>query len=455
MPDQFDATLGWHEAVHRRLGEVLYYFFVKVNLNNPNRIKAQFDRLIADKKLSSVRIFEVFGTYDLIIRAWVHSSKAQEFRKWIQDALGEECRLIHLFEVTHVDHRWYPALADRSLSQVTEELIKRAQRDNRDLQRLVDIGLITQRPMIESGPRLIRFFVTVYFEMAGLNLYLDDGERISTEIAREISTNMRSLEFVTVDRGLGLCSMLIKGETIDYFSIAALPKWISTQYKLLRARTETYLVHTSRHLVGHEMIGEMTFVAMRGKDFFAYSIVPELYDGGPVGRNHETVLNFLRQLGGRSHEGLELTEKDKLLLRAYVLAFLNENTSEMGKVLYGLFAGLEHYLRATHKPLLGRLGVYEATMRRSAIESSKKHLALGDLLTLISVGSTEARRPEFSWPEWNSLVELRNKLMHGAFEDLDFSDLSGPLAELMARLPGLRKLLGAIEQVTGIPYEGD
>ena len=39
--------------------------------------------------------------------------------------------------------------------------------------------------------------------------------------------------------------------------------------------------------------------------------------------------------------------------------------------------------------------------------------------------------------------------------DLDFADLSGPLVDLITRLPGLRKLLSAIEQLTGVPYEGD
>src|SRR5437870_2746032 len=96
---------AWHHRVHERLGEILFYYFVRVSPRIPSEAKAKLRYLIAEKQLGSIRVFPIFGSYDLLMRAWLHPSVATHFASWLDSTLSN-CQVVP-FAVTHIDRRWY------------------------------------------------------------------------------------------------------------------------------------------------------------------------------------------------------------------------------------------------------------------------------------------------------------------------------------------------------------
>ena len=115
---------GWHERVHLRLGENLYYFFFKLSPFDTRRARHELDEMIKKNQLGSVRSFEIFGAYDLIVRAWLHPNIVNQFRGWLTSALKDQLRATHTFEVTHIDRRWYKSADPKVLAKIDDRIIQ-------------------------------------------------------------------------------------------------------------------------------------------------------------------------------------------------------------------------------------------------------------------------------------------------------------------------------------------
>lgn len=81
---------AWHHCVHERLGEMLFYFFVRVSPRNPSDVKTKLTSFVAEKQIGSIRVFPIFGSYDFLIRVWLHPSVATHFSSWL-DGLLSNC----------------------------------------------------------------------------------------------------------------------------------------------------------------------------------------------------------------------------------------------------------------------------------------------------------------------------------------------------------------------------
>ena len=51
MSIQFETTMGWHEKVHRHLGEELCYFFVKVSPFDEAKIKVNLEKMFKHRQI--------------------------------------------------------------------------------------------------------------------------------------------------------------------------------------------------------------------------------------------------------------------------------------------------------------------------------------------------------------------------------------------------------------------
>lgn len=452
-----DLTMGWHERVHRHLGEVLCYFFVKVSPLDTPRIKDGLDKMFLARGLGSVRVFEVYGAYDLIVRAWLHRTLVKDFDLWLTGSLEGMVKVVHPFQVTESDGRWYPELSERALERIDEKVIRQVQEKGKNLRRLIDVEhLITDRTD-HSRTTFIRFFVSVYFEGAGKEIYAQDGKAVADKVQQYLVEN-KALKFCTIDRGFGFCAMLIKGECLrqDYFEIAKLPVKLSTGLGAGRVTTETFLVHTPLPLVGHERIGQATFRAMAGKNLFAYAILPELDDDN-FGRNQrdpsrrDVVVNFLAEIQKLE---IDLIDRDRALIRRCLLAFVGDSLADYGKSLYGLFAGVENYLRSNYQAVIGKLEVARPVAlegTQAAGQLKKKHVVLGDLFTILSKVGQITSRSNLIFSGSDGFSELRNYTMHGDLPDIDLDGL----AKFLLVLPGLRRLLEEVQQITENEYTGD
>jgi len=160
----------WHRAVHERLGEALFYYLARVRPFDPQTVIENLKRLLVEKRLGSVRVFVIFGPYDLLIRAWLHPSVAKDFPSWLDVAL-ETCRSLHPFAVTHIDKRSYYQLDQDAyinrdlLESLDEDQINAVQQGHNPavLQRLIDAQLVINRSPTLQEPT-IRFFIAINLE---------------------------------------------------------------------------------------------------------------------------------------------------------------------------------------------------------------------------------------------------------------------------------------------------
>lgn len=429
--------MGWNERVHAHLGEILFYFFVKLSPLDSRRVRQDLEKLVARKALGAVRAYEIFGAYDLIVRAWLHPNLVSPFRSMLQGALRENLRSIHTFEVTNVDYRWYweeKKVDPKVLVRIDQDIIRAAQQRGTNLDSLIESGLVTYR-VSPSDERLIRFFTTVYLE--DTHAYDDLTERIIEDLQ-----SISAIRYLAIDRGFGFCSFLIKGEARDYFAISHVPRLMAERFRPSRVTTETFLCHDSGHFVGGEAIGEATFRAMQGKDLFFHSILPELYehDGLVPGRKAE-VEAFLTRLRSKTAEGLSLSESDKDLVHDCLLGYLKDRPTDTAKALFVLFMDTERVLRVLYKQFLGRAGVLRDALERARISTdTRKNLALGDVLSVLYHGGDILGESRLKWNGTEAFVTFRNKLVHGALDSVSLYDLEN----LIDLLPGLRLVLDTL-----------
>ena len=454
-PLNFWDNKFWHHEVHLRLGEALYYYLVRVRPFDSDDVRDRLKKLLSEQQLGSVRVFPIFGTYDLIIRAWLHPNVATRFRAELDAilAVAGSGHAVHTFMVERIDKRWHDQQGvDRSLLESLDEYaIRDVQRGERLdlLRRLIDGKLVLTRRRTQN----ISFFTTINIE--AITDALPAG--VVNAIRQYLLDRPRVIENVSIYRGSGYCSILVKGEVGNYFNIAPLPNWIGSTYRDFRVHTETYLVHEASHILGDEVVGEATFDALQGRDLFVQAIIPELYNKiiGQLKRG------AVERLLNEAALTLALTDKDKKVLHDYLLAYLNDDKTGMAKTMFTLFFELETYLRERHKEFVGRKTkggtVGEMYDKIHTPEAERENPTLKTFLHLysqtIKVTDEANEFGDLVGGEWDNLAKLRNDIVHGNVDPLQNWD--SLMKRLLPSLPRIRRLLLLIESVTGKAYNGD
>jgi hypothetical protein len=444
----------WHHLVHKKLGEVLFYYLVRVRPFNLKSTIANLEQLFKEKRLGSIRVFLIFGPYDLLIRAWLHPSIEPEFREWLEKSL-EQTRSIHPFAVQSVKKE-YSARGLANIDHTLLELIDRktVQRiqDNEDaelLQKFINGGLVYERE--HRTPSNAKFFVAIKVE--------DETHGLQSDVAKGInnycSQNRELLMFPSIYKGWGFCSVLVKAQVNDYFNVADLPNWIGDNYADLGVSTETYLVHGRSHIVGDELIGEATFAAIKGKSLFIQSIIPEIYDEQFEGS--AKIERFLKDLEEKT-EWYQLTQQDKNLLHDYLIGLLRDDTIKMAETLFIYFFSLEKFLRENHNQFTKRIidrpenikAIYDEVNQSRA----GKQLTLGDLLRVYRKGLeySEYKERAAILDNWQDLALIRNKVAHG---DIDLlTNWEEIISRMLKHLLNVHELVSLIEEVTENRYTG-
>ncbi|HEY6292317.1 MAG TPA: hypothetical protein VI455_12270 [Terriglobia bacterium] len=441
----------WHSRVHGHLGERLYHFLVRLRHFDPNNLDTQITTLLRVTGLGGIRVFRIFGLYDLLIRAWLHPSIEDSFRQALEKQLVP-WRAPATFAVTSIEFRsdrnGNPGnldIRDHDLASLDDRKIVEAQEPgSQTLAKLLRDGLVIERQPVTA----IRFYVGVSF---GRDESAIPGvvNRIQEALQEKTGRFTKIFQF-SIYRGYGFASILIKGKVKaqDYFSVVELPTWIRTEFSHFDPSTETYLVSgDDKKVVGDERIGKTTLTKVGGKDLFVQSIVPELYYDRGYPKERE-VEQFLRSLKSNWPD-FELTPEDKQLLHDYLLAFLEpkQGAKEMAKVLYLFFAKLEYDLREGLYPFLNRKKLSFRELSESAKIKKEKgeFLSLGDLVTLYTLA---IRKENLQIPlPGSDLAKLRNEIAHGAslMADRQWREI---LMRLLNELPGTRQLLTTMQNIT-------
>lgn len=433
----------WHHRVHERLGETLYYFLVRVRPLDLQELTIRLRALIGDKQLGGISVYPIFGAYDLLVRVWLHPSIAAQFRGWLSDSLRYN-HSIHPFAAEHINKIWYDQEYPKSdlLEELDQAQILAVQsgRDVALLQKLLDANLIIQQN--QSGG--IQFFISMYLEedsfsaqeliANGISRYLQDGDEINN---------------AAIYRGFGFCSILFEGQVQEYVNIAKLTNQLGREFNIYSLMTETYLVQDSNQIISNETIGQATFFALTGRDLFASSIIPELY------QSHSPKRIELERILRDEAFNQPLTQKDKKLLHDYLLGYLEDDATQMATTLFTFFFEFEQYLRLNYAEFISRKthqSVKEFCEQTKVVLSSKLP-TLVDTLNLYSLAIKHSDKTEklLLTGDWADLVGIRNAVVHGMDILPRWSDI---LKALINSLPKVRHLLLIIEDVTGNAYAG-
>jgi hypothetical protein len=203
--------------------------------------------------------------------------------------------------------------------------------------------------------------------------------------------------------------------------------------------------------LGDETIGSATLLALHGKDLFVQSIVPDIYDNAFA--KQEQVVRFLVD----EAQQYVFTEKDRKLLRDYLMAFLKDDGNEMAKTILLAFFGLESCLNKQHMKFISeRTGRPAHEVYRSAHlldEISRPSLKHKLQVCAFAIKETD-QNGEFHdlTGNWDDLPHLRNDIMHGNVDPM--TDWDVILRRLMSFLPRLRQLLKLIEDSAGATSGG-
>ena len=117
----------WHPSVHHKFGEQLYFFEVKPDTYN-NWFKITIEEILRSCDVQGWCLYEVYGFYDVLIRAWM----THEQRLLFEKELNKQANIMKFneFLANHTDYLWsnqqqeMPVLPERSLNKYdTDTLI--------------------------------------------------------------------------------------------------------------------------------------------------------------------------------------------------------------------------------------------------------------------------------------------------------------------------------------------
>jgi hypothetical protein len=448
-PLRFWDDKYWHYLVHRHLGETLFYYVVRIRPFDAEAVRGSFEKLFKDTRFGSIRVFPLFGTWDLLIRAWLYPSVEKRFLTALDASLvgSGSIRAMHPFRVEVIEKRWYDKEdVDRELLASIEDQTIADVQTGKQIEKLNEL-IAGNLVLTRRRPNNIGFFIAINIE--SMEDAITDG--IINGIKEYLKDAKNSIVNVSIYAGFGFCKILVKGEVQSYFNIAPFANWIGTTFRPYAVHTETYLVHSPTQVLGDETIGSATLLALHGKDLFVQSIVPDLYDN--TFPKQEQVVRFLV---AEAHQFV-FTHKDRKLLRDYLMAFLNDDGNEMAKVILLAFFGLESCLNKHHKRFISeRTGKPAHEVYRLAHlseEISRPSLKHKLQVCAYTIKETD---PDGSLHDlthnWDDLPHLRNDVMHGNVDPMN--DWDTILRRLIPYLPRLRALLRLMEETVGVSCTG-
>ncbi|HYL72668.1 MAG TPA: hypothetical protein VEU96_00600 [Bryobacteraceae bacterium] len=401
---------AWHEAVHHHFGETLNFFLLRVRPFEPDRVKLALEALCKEHRLASVRGYRIFGQHDVLIRAWLHASLVERFRRWLEHGqyIAGVDRLLH-FSVDDIGARWYfsnPSSPElRLLRHLGPDKIQKIE-DGLDPElyhRARQARLIAVRERKASHKGRITFFVTLKFPGAELDL---TKRRFVVSQLKEFFNDNADFKYYAVDYGHGFCDFIVKAEVSDFFRIQSLPNWIGETFKGDGASTETYLSHSTHEIFGNTRLSPATFDELKGQDLFARSILPEMYP-----KSSDTAEEIEQYLTQKRNQ--DISSGARNFLHDFLLGAYKRKSSHMAAVLYQFCRVIERYLRENHEEYLGRLHLdRQQIYARANISRAPDKVTLTDLFAVYTIALTEQQRPLKVTGGWQRFVDLRNDLAH-------------------------------------------
>jgi hypothetical protein len=446
----FCDQYAWDYDVHKRLQEQLVYYLVRIRPYNRRRAIQDLKDLIKQESLGTVRAFELLGPHDLLIRAWIYSTIAPGFQELLLKHL-KGCRSAHPFSAQRVTNRWYRKSLDQGQQKLRQTLLNRLDRPMIEavqagehpaaLEELVNLNLSFDRT--PEVAETITFFVAVNLPDPSP----DNLHSVTAQLADYFRTEESRFHRITIDTGFGFCSVFIKGEVKEFFSIGDLAASISETFKGYEATTETYVSVARSQLIGDGCIGQSTFDEIEGRNLFVEAMVPGVYPKRTA--LHSDVERFVIQ----HRETRNLGPDGKLFLQKFLGAILRKSEADSATALFRVFFDWEGFLRENHRKFLGKLGKNPSEIYQKLQLDGKpwEEYTLLEVLTVCSHGVKGTKYEQVVGTDWRELTKVRNVGIHKKKDLGAWEAIATVMVEHWGRMSELVK---AVEAESGEKFKG-
>jgi hypothetical protein len=217
-PSPSDPILSWHPEVHRLwAGERLVFWRVSFSSFRLEKLLPALGRAMTQSRVRSWAAYELFGVFDLLIRAWVPAAEPEHtIRRNLEKAAEGAMDSIEAFMVDRIvtDWLWSPE-SGTPTSSVEDQLrhlpppstMERPGGDTAEsaLDAYEARGLILRSPPEPDG---IRVFLSV---SQGRSLVTSFEREMYESRLKEIAQSASALANVSIYAGVGFAEFLISG----------------------------------------------------------------------------------------------------------------------------------------------------------------------------------------------------------------------------------------------------
>ncbi len=368
----------WHPWIHDLYGETLHYFLLKVR-PTINTIEV-IDKLLEENNVMGRCLYEVYGTYDYMLRTWLTDNKRASLIKKIMGS--KYIRTAHEFIANTDSIDFFQDKVDRipliekATRDYSSEIIRKAKKgDAKILNDLKKDGLIVKLLPATSQPR-IKFFWLLRCPPAQQPFVVQPLREYLSSFMEQETSAIKELSFYL---GTGFADFIIKGVASDYFAIRPFVMEFLTSSKAQNfdLGSETLLVTTSDFsdkecdyidfdigISTHQRTLIETILGVSDSDIDKLHKLPR-----------KDKHAFLEQLEEIYDKNLFSFDDDKILVQMFK-AFLTDDNNLIRSALALLFINLERTLRIFFITVMKEL--YGKTWQEKSLTELKRKVGIDD-----------------------------------------------------------------------------
>jgi len=245
--NSLEDSVIWHPLIHDGRTEELCYYLFKVNPSYDK--ETVFDAITKECKVHQIRsygIYEVFGSVDLIFRAWIPKIETNKFaakvKSWDDHITnGLSMKSIEKMTVKSTLHHWlWPNGSDPTSEAIKllDNEFENNQADFKNIDKWGKLNLLQKRDPVEEGIRFI-----MILSGRDLGTMSEAEELIPTIISTVIDNGQIDVINPELYYSDGISWFLIDSRVkfVDYSDIAELQKEINIAVRNIGSRTSTFL----------------------------------------------------------------------------------------------------------------------------------------------------------------------------------------------------------------------
>jgi hypothetical protein len=104
-PRHLGNAYNWHPAVHKRFGEHLHFYLIRLRDPLHEPVSEQIRRALQDAHVEYACEYSIFGFWDALVRVWLTPAAEKKFERIRKDPAANMADVRH-FQARHMHHFW-------------------------------------------------------------------------------------------------------------------------------------------------------------------------------------------------------------------------------------------------------------------------------------------------------------------------------------------------------------